>query len=84
MRYAAKKMKLSELYHLFDDWTVVNIYDISKEESLYDGLLIFLQTGEKEEDCENILYNSEYAEILEKIVTQITSVGKDKVKINVM
>mgnify|MGYP005759846149 FL=1 len=77
-------MKLSELYHLFDDWTVVNIYDISKEESLYDGLLIFLQTGEKEEDCENILYNSEYAEILEKIVTQITSVGKDKVKINVM
>lgn len=77
-------MKLSELYHLFDDWTVANIYDISKEEDIFSGLLIYLQTGEKEEDCENILYNSQYAEILEKTVTEIIAIGNGEVKIKVM
>lgn len=74
-------MKIKEIYPYIDRWENIIVY--SGENILFDGMVSSLQTGIKEEDCENILYNPDMEKILEKEIYEISH-EENKIRIDVM
>lgn len=75
-------MKVRDLYERMDMWTSIKVVTIEEEE-LFSGLMAGLETGIKEEGCENVLFDEEMEKILNYDVIGIDATGELKVTITV-
>lgn len=65
-----------------DMWTSIKVVTIEEKE-LFSGLMAELETGIKEEGCENILFDEEMEKLLNYEVVGIDVTGELKVTITV-
>ena len=74
-------MKVKDLYEKMDMWTNVKV--VTEEKELFSGFMAELETGIKEEGCENILFDEEMEKLLNYEVIGIDVTGELKVTITV-
>lgn len=76
-------MKVRDLYETVDGWTTINVVDLN-DKKVYEGLMMGLEYGIKEEGCENIFFDEKLEDILNRRVIEFRPTGEDELKIVVL
>ena len=76
-------MKVRDLYNVMDLWTHVEIADLD-EQQVINGMMVELETGFKEEGCENILFDENMEKILDMKIAEVEALGNLKIRITVL
>lgn len=66
-----------------DLWTHVEIADLD-EQQVFNGMMVELETGFKEEGCENILFDENMEKILDMKIAEVEALGNLKIRITVL
>ena len=79
-------MKVKELFQVTYGWTNTTILELTPDstEEIFNGLMMELETGIKEENCENILFDEENEKILGLTVLEVEAVGDNKIEVTVI
>lgn len=77
-------MKVVDLYKVLNEWTDLTIYDVFEKKTIFNGMAMELEIGEKHDNCENILYDSRMGEILQKTIADVIAKGDNEITIEVI
>lgn len=74
-------MTIKDLYKVMDAWTNITVEDLYDEEEVYDGLMVGLEMGIKDENSENILFDESLERILNMNVVEVEIEAENKIHV---